>query len=77
MAKSGYISRVLNTTAIRSRREKLGLTLEQAAKLAGFKSRQHWYSVETGATGGQSGVTLGTLNAIAKALQCDAKELLK
>lgn len=73
----GYIARVLNTNAIRDRREKLGLTLEQAAKAAGMKSRQHWYSVETGASGGQSGITLGTLNAIAKALKCDAKDLLK
>ncbi len=72
-----YIRRVLNTDWIKSRREALSLTQEQAAEAAGLKSKQHWYAVESGATGGKSGITLGTLNAIAKALKCDPKELLK
>jgi transcriptional regulator with XRE-family HTH domain len=77
MAKTGYIPCMLDADAIRSRRERLGLSLTEAAKLAGFRSRQHWHAVERSAAGGKSNVTLGTLNAIAKALDCRAKDLLK
>ena len=75
--KTRYIHRVLDTEKIRERRESLGLTLENAAVAAGFKSRQHWFLVEKGTAGGERGITLGTLDAIAKALQCDPRELLK
>ena len=77
MARKKYVRRVLDTNAIQQRREQMGLTQEGAAKAAGFKSKQHWYAVETGKAGGKSGITLGTLDAVAKALDCDPRELLK
>jgi transcriptional regulator with XRE-family HTH domain len=77
MKRNGYVARVLDTEKIRQLREKLGLTLEQAADAAGLSSRQAWHNIESGAVGGRRGITLDTLNAVAKALKCDAKDLLK
>ncbi len=72
-----YVRRMLDTHAIATRREALGLTMNDAAAAAGFKSRQHWYAIEAGEKGNKLGLTLSTLNAIAKALHCDVKDLLK
>jgi transcriptional regulator with XRE-family HTH domain len=68
---------MLDTAKIKTLREKLGLTMEQAAERAGFTSRQQWYNVESGIAGGEKGITLATLDAIAKALGCKGKDLLK
>lgn len=58
---------------IKSLREKLGLTMEQAADAAGFSGRQAWYNVESGR---QPDLRISTLEAIAKALGVSAKSLL-
>ena len=76
MARKKYVRRVLDTNAIQERRKGLGLTLEGAAKAAGFKSKQHWYAVESGTAGGKAGIGLVTLDAIARALDCDPRDLL-
>ena len=77
MKKIRYVARVLDIEKIKLLREGLGLTHEQAASAAGLKSRQAWYAIESGSAGTKRGVTLDTLNAVAKALNCDAKDLLK
>lgn len=76
MPSKGYVHRVLDTAAIKERREGRGLTMEAAALAAGFKSKQHWYAVESGSSGGEKGISLGTLDAVAKALDCDPRDLL-
>ena len=76
MKRRAYISIVLDIERIRSMRESMGFTYQQAAEAAGFKSKQQWYNVESGTAGGESGITLSTLNAIAKALNCDPRDLL-
>jgi transcriptional regulator with XRE-family HTH domain len=64
----------LDTEKIRSLREKRGLTQEAAAELAGLKNRQYWNNIETGQ---RVNVTIDTLEKVAKALGCKAKDLLK
>jgi transcriptional regulator with XRE-family HTH domain len=64
---------VLDLEKIKQLREKLGLTQEQAAHRAGFKSRQAWFNIESG---GQS-PSLATLDKIAAALGVKARDLLK
>jgi transcriptional regulator with XRE-family HTH domain len=58
---------------IKAIREKLGLTQGQAAKRAGLRSRQHWNKIEVG----DGGITVATLEKVAKALKIGAKELLR
>lgn len=65
---------MLDVEKVRAIREGLGLTQEQAAQRAGFKSRQHWNKIEGDRAGA---ITLDTLDAIAKALGVKAKDLLK
>lgn len=65
---------MLDIEKILKLRESLGLTQEQAAQKAGFKTRQHWYKIESGNAGS---VTLETLERVAKALGVKAKDLLK
>jgi transcriptional regulator with XRE-family HTH domain len=65
---------VLDTEKMKTLRLKLGLTMEEAAKRAGFVNRQRWYQVESGQT---TNVKLDTLNKIAAALSVKAKDLLK
>jgi transcriptional regulator with XRE-family HTH domain len=65
---------MLDTDKVRTLREKLGLTQEQAAKKAGFNSKQHWNKIEAGRAGA---ITLDTLDQVAKALGVKAKDLLK
>jgi len=57
--------------AIRKRRKGLGLTTEEAAKMAGI-SRAHWVKIESG----DRLPSLETLDNIAYALQVTAAELL-
>ena len=64
----------LDTEKIRSLREAAGLTMQQAADKAGFKSRQHWHAAESGDIGN---ITLDTLRRIAVALGVKARDLLK
>jgi transcriptional regulator with XRE-family HTH domain len=64
----------LDTDKIKSLREKLGLTQEQAAERAGFKTRQAWNNIESGR---QASIGLSTLDKIATALGTTAKNLLK
>ncbi len=74
---SRYTPRMLNVARIGELRSALNLTQQEAADAAGFNSKQHWQNLESGRAGSAAGITLGTLNAIAKALKCDPKELLK
>lgn len=65
----------LDLEKIKARRAKLGMTMEQAAEAAGFKSgRQYWYMLESGQ---RPDVPLSTVNRIAAALKCNAKDILK
>jgi transcriptional regulator with XRE-family HTH domain len=64
----------LDTDKIKYLREKLGLTQEQAAERAGFKTRQAWNNIESGR---QASISLATLEKIASALGTTAKKLLK
>ena len=66
------VSPVLDREKMKRLREQFGLTQLQASKLAGFRSRQHWNNVENG----QTSPTLTTLDRIAKALNCSARDLL-
>ena len=65
---------MLDKDKLKARREKLGLTMEQAAKAAGFASRQRWCDIESGR---RVNLTLDVLDSIAAALGCKAKDLLK
>lgn len=64
----------LDFAKIKKLREGKGWSLAKAAQLAGFKSRQQWYQVESGTV---TNVKLDTLEAIARALGVKAKDLLK
>ena len=65
---------MIDTQKIRALREGLDLTQEQAAGRAGLGGRQRWNDIESGR---KSGVTVETLEKIAKALGVKAKDLLK
>lgn len=65
---------VLDTLKIKILREKKGLTMDQAAKLAGMKKAQRWNEFENG---DNPNVTLETLTRLAKALGCDVRDLIK
>lgn len=64
---------VLDTKAMKARRTKLGLTMQQAAEAAGLGSKQAWNNIENG---GKTNVELDTLGRIATALKCKPKDLL-
>ena len=63
----------LDPAKIRSRREKLGLTQPQAARLAGLTTWQHWQKLELGRT---PNPRADTLAAVARVLGCRAEDLL-
>lgn len=65
---------MLDIQKIKSLREALELTQEQAATKAGLSSRQAWHSIEGGR---QPKLQLDTLERVAKALGVKAKDLLK
>jgi transcriptional regulator with XRE-family HTH domain len=65
---------VLDTEKMKALRLKLGLSMDDAARRAGFASRQQWYQIESGNV---TNIKLETLNAIAAALGVKAKDLLK
>lgn len=64
----------LDTDRIKSLREKLGLTQEEASQRAGLGTRQRWHQIESGAI---PNIELATLEAIAAALGVKARDLLK
>lgn len=64
----------MNTDKIKTLRERLGLSQDDAARKAGFKGRQYWYNIESGK---RTNIKIDTLEAIAKALGVKAADLLK
>ena len=64
---------MLDAEKVERLRRRLGLSQEEAAIAAGLKTRQRWHNIVSG----NGDVKLSTLAGIAKALRCDAKELLK
>lgn len=71
---AGTISDVpIDFAKIKALRIARGLTQERAAVLAGFGTRQRWNDIESGR---KSGVTVTTLDRIAKALGTTVKDLV-
>jgi transcriptional regulator with XRE-family HTH domain len=64
----------VNHEKIRELRESLGLTQEQAAKLAGMKGKAQWSELERGR---YKSMTVTTLERVAAALGVKARDLLK
>jgi transcriptional regulator with XRE-family HTH domain len=65
---------VLNNQRIKTLRKKKGLTMEQAARAAGLKTRQAWARIEAG---GQPNLGIQLLARVAGVLGVKAKDLLK
>lgn len=67
---------MLDLDYIRSRRDSLGLSFAEAAKLAGWgeKARGHWYDIESGRA---PNPTLKTLVEMAGVLKCSPGKLIK
>src|SRR5690349_3925257 len=59
---------------VRSKREKLGLSQEEAITRSGNGGRQARYAIDSGR---RSNITWSTLNAIARVFETTAKDLLK
>lgn len=72
--REGYNPAMLDTDKIKDLRGKAELTQDEAAKAAGFKSRQGWNNIESGK---RTNIGLATLNRVAKVLKTTAKDLLK
>ncbi len=64
----------LDTAKIKRLREQLGLSQEEAAKLAGLPGRARWSKLEAGAI---TNPTLKTIEGMARALKVKARDLLK
>lgn len=64
----------LNTEKIEQLRERAGLTQQQAAIKAGFSGRAYWCDIVRGR---KSNVTIEVLEAIAKALGVDPRDLIQ
>ena len=64
----------IDTEVIRALRESKKLTLDEAARAAGMKSRQRWFNIESG-TSTNPGIE--TLEAMAQVLGVSVKRLLK
>lgn len=64
---------MLDLAKMKALRIKAGLTLDDAAKLAGFKGRQQWHLIESGV---RADIRVSTLPKLAKALGCDPCSLL-
>ena len=65
---------MLDCDKVKRLRDKELLTLEEAAKRAGFNSKQQWHAIESGL---RADIRLSTLDQVAKALRVRAQELLK
>jgi transcriptional regulator with XRE-family HTH domain len=64
----------LDVEKVKALRMKCGLSLDAAARAAGFTNRQRWFEIESGA---KTNITLETLDKLARALGVKAKDLLK
>lgn len=64
----------IDADKIRRLREKLKISQAHAAELAGVGSRQRWNNIERGR---RTNITVDTLERIAAALGCKARDLLK
>lgn len=67
---------MLDVGEVKRRRKAAGLTLQEATDLAGMTNRQQWHRIEAGIDE-PDGIRIRTLNALARALKCDVKDLLK
>jgi transcriptional regulator with XRE-family HTH domain len=65
---------MLDTEKMEIRRKRLGLSQEEAAKRAGLSGKQVWNDIVQGR---RKNITMETLDAIAFALACEARELIK
>lgn len=65
---------MLDTQKMEARRKALGLSQKEAASRAGLTTRQQWNAI---VKGHKANVTMGMLDKIAEALQCDSRELVK
>jgi transcriptional regulator with XRE-family HTH domain len=65
---------MLDIDGMESRRRALGLSQREAAVRAGLAGRQRWQNIVSGRN---SNVTINTLTRIAKALNCDPRELIR
>jgi DNA-binding Xre family transcriptional regulator len=65
---------ILDVEKVEAKRAKLGLSMDDAAKRCGYAGRQGWYNL---LHRNDEGITLGTLEKIAKALECKPRDLLK
>jgi transcriptional regulator with XRE-family HTH domain len=65
---------VLDVAKVRQLRLERGLTMDAAAKAAGFSTRQNWYMIESGRSG--TDVSVSTLGRLARALDCSPDDLL-
>ncbi len=74
VAMADVTGTLLDVAKIKDRREKLGLSMAQAAAKAGLSGPQQWFDIETGR---RDSITLRTLAKVAAALQMSARSLLK
>ena len=74
LLESAPMGQELNRNKMRELRTRLGLTQTEAAAAAGFPGgASQWSDVENGR---RANVTLDTLDRIAAALRCDARDLI-
>lgn len=64
---------MVNTALIKAKRLQLGLTMDAAAKLAGFPGRGRWNQIENGA---RADPRVSTLYGVSQALGCTIEDLL-
>ncbi len=65
---------MLDTDFMEAARRRIGLTQEEAARAAGLRGKQVWNDIVNGR---RANITLATLDAIAQALQCDPRDLIR
>jgi transcriptional regulator with XRE-family HTH domain len=75
VSRSGLQSEswTINFPEIKRRREKLGLTMAEAAGAAGMHHRQDWYRIESGT---RRSLSLNSLVRISRVLRCKVDALL-
>lgn len=64
---------VIDHRKMKQKREALDISQADAASRAGLARKQAWYVIESGK---QLNVTMETLYGIARALECDPRDLL-
>jgi DNA-binding Xre family transcriptional regulator len=65
---------MLNAEKMEQLRRKRGLSQAEAAKRAGLTGKQVWSDIVRGR---RSNITMTTLDSIAAALECSAKDLIR